>query len=218
MAHPDLVASDGRVIGERARRTRRRLLDAMARLLEDRGALSLRVVDITRETGMSSATFYQYFTDVGEAVLALAEEVTDEIDGIRSHLVAGWVSAEGVVEARRLVEAFVEYRLRHRAILRLSDLRAEEGDSRFRAIRQRGYAGLMADLMNKVDVAKQDGRLPVGMNSYAVAGAAMAMMERLVTYQAEFERRGVDRDAMVETITLLLLRTVEGTHPPAAVP
>ena len=45
------LASDGRVIGARAHRTRRRLLDATAKLLEERGALGLRVVDITREVG-----------------------------------------------------------------------------------------------------------------------------------------------------------------------
>ncbi len=213
MSDVELVAADGRVIGERAQRTRRRLLDATARLLAERGALGLRVVEISRETDASPATFYQYFTDVEEALLALADEVTDELDSIRALLVPSWSSGDGLVHARQLVEAFVAYRQRNRAILRLRDLRAEEGDGRFRAVRQRGYAGLMSDLMTKVDLAKAAGRLPMAMNSYAVAGAAVAMMERLVSYQPEFERRGVDRKAMIETISLLLLNTVDGTLP-----
>ena len=72
MSEPAL-ASDGRVIGERAQRTRRRLLDATAALLDERGALGLRVVDITRSVGTSPATFYQYFSDVEEAILVLAD-------------------------------------------------------------------------------------------------------------------------------------------------
>lgn len=218
MTNPELVASDGRVIGERAQRTRRRLLDATARLLAERGALGMRVVEISREVDTSPATFYQYFTDVEEALLALADEATDELEGIRAHLIPSWSAGDGPGHARRLVEAFVEHRHQHRAILRLRDLRAEEGDGRFRTVRQRGYAGLMTDLMSKVDLAKAAGRLPRAMNSYAVAGAAMAMMERLVSYRTEFERRGVDSEAMTETIALLLLNTVEGSLPTRYIP
>ena len=76
------LASDGRIIGARAHRTRRRLLDATAKLLEERGALGLRVVDITREVGTSPATFYQYFPDVEEAILVLADEATDDIEAL----------------------------------------------------------------------------------------------------------------------------------------
>ena len=77
------LASDGRVIGARAHQTRRRLLDATAKLLEERGALGLRVVDITREVGTSPATFYQYFPDVEEAILVLADEATDDIEALQ---------------------------------------------------------------------------------------------------------------------------------------
>ena len=79
MTEPAL-ASDGRIIGARAHRTRRSLLDATAELLEVRGAFGLRVVDITREVGMSPATFYQYFADVEAAILVLADEASDDIE------------------------------------------------------------------------------------------------------------------------------------------
>ncbi|MFM8946757.1 MAG: hypothetical protein ACKOJC_08645 [Actinomycetota bacterium] len=47
----EVLAADGRVIGSRAQATRRRLLDATAKLLREQGILDLRVVDITREVG-----------------------------------------------------------------------------------------------------------------------------------------------------------------------
>jgi len=74
-----VLAADGRVIGARAYKTRARLLDATNELLEERGALGLRVVDITRQIGSSPATFYQYFQDVEDAILALAEEATADV-------------------------------------------------------------------------------------------------------------------------------------------
>ena len=84
------LASDGRVIGARAHRTRRRLLDATAKLLEERGALGLRVVDITREVGTSPATFYQYFRDVEDAVLVLADAVGEDLAPIGELLDRPW--------------------------------------------------------------------------------------------------------------------------------
>ena len=95
MSDPAL-ASDGRVIGERAQRTRRRLLDATAELLDERGALGLRVVDITRAVGTSPATFYQYFSDVEEAILVLADEATDDIERVRPYLAESWDDNDGV--------------------------------------------------------------------------------------------------------------------------
>ena len=70
----DVFAADGRVIGSRALVTRRKLLDATAKLLQEQGILDLRVVDISRDVGSSPATFYQYFNDVDEAILELAKE------------------------------------------------------------------------------------------------------------------------------------------------
>ena len=145
MTEPAL-ASDGRVIGARAHRTRRRLLDATAKLLEERGALGLRVVDITREVGTSPATFYQYFPDVEEAILVLADEATDDIETLRPYILTPWNDADGVVHVQEFVDAFMEYWDRHRVILRVRDLRAEEGDDRFWAARRKGYAAIIPEL------------------------------------------------------------------------
>ena len=68
-----IVALDGRPFGKRGVETRQRLLDATRELLETHGIRDLRVVDIARTVGTSPATFYQYFRDVEEAVLALAD-------------------------------------------------------------------------------------------------------------------------------------------------
>ena len=82
----DVMATDGRVIGRRAIQTRRRLLDVTASLLAERGALDLKVIDVAREVGASPATFYQYFADVEDAILALATELATSVRPISSML------------------------------------------------------------------------------------------------------------------------------------
>ena len=206
------LASDGRVIGARAHRTRRRLLDATAQLLEERGALGLRVVDITREVGTSPATFYQYFPDVEEAILVLADEATDDIEMLRPFILTSWNDEDGAGHVRDFVTAFMEYWDRHRVILRVRDLRAEEGDDRFWAVRRRGYAAIIPELTNKIEAAQRSGRVSKELNSYAAAAAAMAMLERLLTYSSVFRRRGVTKEAMAATLAAILYETVTG-HP-----
>jgi len=204
------LASDGRVIGARAQRTRRRLLDATAKLLGERGALNLRVVDITREVGTSPATFYQYFSDVEEAILVLADEATDEIAAVEPLLERSWTDADGLANVDAFVEALMEYWEAHSVILRVRDLRAEEGDKRFWAVRSRGYAAIVPALTAKIEEAQAAGRLTQEINPYAAASAAMAMLERLFTYQSVFRRRGVTKEAMTTTLGAMLHSTVTG--------
>ena len=204
------LASDGRVIGARAQRTRRRLLDATAKLLGERGALNLRVVDITREVGTSPATFYQYFSDVEEAILVLADEATDEIVAVEPLLERSWTDTDGLANVDAFGVALMEYWEAHSVILRVRDLRAEEGDKRFWAVRTRGYAAIVPALTTKIEEAQAAGRLTQEINPYAAASAAMAMLERLFTYQSVFRRRGVTKEAMTTTLGAMLHSTVTG--------
>src|SRR6202022_4514217 len=99
---PGLVAIDGRRLGQRAQATRRRLLDATAELLDAEGFLDLKVVDVARKVGTSPATFYQYFANVEEAVLALAEEVGEEVFVLVPLLEQPWRGSKALDLARAL--------------------------------------------------------------------------------------------------------------------
>jgi AcrR family transcriptional regulator len=105
----DVLAADGRVIGARAIATRRRLLDATAKLLTEQGILDLRVVDITRDIGSSPATFYQYFNDVDEAILELAKEATEDEKPLVSLLQPGWNKKTGLEQAHHFVDAYMVF-------------------------------------------------------------------------------------------------------------
>jgi AcrR family transcriptional regulator len=206
----DLVSIDGRRLGHRAQLTRRRLLDATTELLETTSILDLAVVDIARKVGSSPATFYQYFRDVEEAVLVLSEEVGDELHELAELLDTPWRGAAGLVAARGLADGFIAYWDRHRAVLRTRNLAAQEGDRRFRLVRNRALGVITNRLSDMIAESRAAGRVSEGITPYAAAGALVAMMERVAAYHFEFEGRGVSRDAMVETMAHILHQTVTG--------
>lgn len=63
-----------------AARTRAALLDASRELIDDRGAFaSLSVAEIAATAGVSRPTFYAYFRDKRDVVLALGHEMQDDL-------------------------------------------------------------------------------------------------------------------------------------------
>jgi len=131
---------------------------------------------------------------------------------VHPYIQTPWNDENGVVHVQEFVAAFMEYWDRHRVILRVRDLRAEEGDERFWAARRRGYGAIIPELTVKIEEAQSAGRVSKELNSYAAASAAMAMLERLLTYRSVFRRRGVTKEAMAATLAAILYETVTG-HP-----
>jgi AcrR family transcriptional regulator len=56
---------------------RRRLLDAMARAVAERGYAHVTVADVIRRAGVSRETFYEQFADKEECFIAALDAVTD---------------------------------------------------------------------------------------------------------------------------------------------
>jgi AcrR family transcriptional regulator len=206
----EVVAIDGRQLGRRAQETRRRLLDATQELLEAHPIRDVRVVDIARAVGTSPATFYQYFADVESAVLVLAEEVADELDPIAQLLDEPWRGRAGLEAARHMVDSFVSYWDRYRAILRVRNLASEEGDARFREVRIRTLSRITDRLRTQIADAQSAGRVASEVEPYAAAAGLVAMLERMAAHHVSIEDRGLTRDALVETLARVIHGTVTG--------
>jgi AcrR family transcriptional regulator len=204
------VALDGRPLGRRGAQTRRRLLDATAALLSTRGIRDLRVVDIARAVGTSPATFYQYFRDVEEAVLALAVEVGDEVRPLAQLLDEPWDAPDGLDSARALVDGFVTYWDRHRPVLRTRNLAAQEGDPRFREVRNATLGEFTARFAKKIEAARQRGSVAEEMSSAAAAAALVALIERMAAFHRDLEPMGITRADLVETTARIIHQTVVG--------
>lgn len=206
----DLFAADGRVIGARAIATRRRLLDATAKLLTEQGVLDLRVVDITRDIGSSPATFYQYFNDVDEAILELAKEATEDEKPLVSLLQPGWSKKTGLEQAHHFVDAYMVFWDTHHAVLRARNLKAEEGNRHFRAVRTEANLLIMNALAAMVTEGVNAKRLPNSLDPFTTAAAVVAMCERLLAFQPEMAKRGSDKNAIRNTLATLLYGALTG--------
>jgi AcrR family transcriptional regulator len=204
------MAIDGRRLGQRAQATRRRLLAATAELLESDGILDLRVVEVARKVGTSPATFYQYFANVEQAVLALAAEAGEKILDLVPLVDQPWTSARALDLARALVDGFITQWDLNRAVLRTRDMAAQEGDARFRQVRNQSLSHITDRLADRVADNQAAGRVSPDLSPYAAASAMVAMMSRMAAYHYEFEDRGVSRAAMVETVSRILFQTVTG--------
>jgi AcrR family transcriptional regulator len=206
----DPVAIDGRALGRRGAATRSRLLAATTELLETHGVRDLRVVDIARRVGTSPATFYQYFRDVEDAVLALSIEVGEDLAPIEELLERPWAADGGLATARALVVAFLEYWDAHRAVLRTRNLAAQEGDPRFRAVRATALRPLREGLAAKVEEAQRAGQVSAELSPIAAAAALASMLERMAAFHSELEAYGATRDDLVETTARITYQTVTG--------
>ena len=110
-----------------------------------------------------------------------------------------------------MVDGFIDYWDRHRAVLRTRNLAAQEGDRRFRLVRNRAL-GVDHQPAERQDRRGQGGRpgVPKASRPTRPPAALVAMMERMAAYHFEFEGRGVSREAMVETMAHIVHQTVTG--------
>lgn len=204
-----IVDQTGRVLGPRARTTRQNLLDATAELLARRSLRDLRVADISRRVGTSPATFYQYFKDVEDAVLRLAEQATDAMPAIVELIDGDWSEAGGLDRARSIADAFIGHWDAHRAALRIRNTASDEGDVRFQAVRRRAMGPVLEAFARQIEASRPDAARR-GEHPYAAAAALGAILERLAAYHTELEIFGVTRADLVETTARIVYRTVTG--------
>ena len=204
------VAQTGRKLGPRALKTRQRLLDATAELLQQRSVLDISVVEIARRVETSPATFYHYFKDVEEAALALAEQAALEMPAILDLIDGPWSGEAGVANARAIVDAFIQHWDRHHAVLMIRNFAAEQGDRRFQAVRRSALRPMLECFAQRVELAQQAGDVGQAIHPYAAAAAMAAILERLAAYHQELEFFGVAREDLVETCALILVQTMSG--------
>jgi AcrR family transcriptional regulator len=206
----EAVALDGRPLGKRGAATRRRLLEATSQLLESDGVRDLRVVDIARAVGTSPATFYQYFRDVEEAVLALTAEVGEELAPVDEMLDRPWDGPSGLDAAREMVETFIRYWDAHRAVLRTRNLAAQEGDVRFRQVRNNSLRPITDHLAATVAESQAAGHVSADVAPMAAAAALVALLERMAAFHYDLEPLGITRADVVETTARIVHQTVTG--------
>ncbi|HBZ70143.1 MAG TPA: TetR family transcriptional regulator [Deltaproteobacteria bacterium] len=208
------VDQSGRVVGPRGLQTRDQLLDALAALMAQRSVREIRVVDVARSVSTSPATFYQYFEDVDEAVLRLAERASARMPQILALMGRSWRGKRGFETAHAIVEAFIRHWDAHHAVLRLSNLRSDEGDRRFLKLRRDTMTPVLQAIAKLIEEGQRAGRVSKRMHPIAAAAALAAILERLAAYHRSLEGLGVTREHLVETSASILYQIVTGRRAP----
>ena len=207
MARTPRDAKDRR-LGVRALRTRRRLLDATAALLEERGLRGVSVVDIARRAETSPASFYQYFGAVEDAVLALAEEATADLPAIVALLDGPLEGAPGLANARALVGRFFDLWDAHHAVLRVRNHGADEGARAFRRSWRSALRPLLDALARRLGGGARTAAARPGLHPYAAAAALATVLESASAHHRELEFFGVEREQLVETSARMIVDAV----------
>lgn len=205
MARTPRDAKDRR-LGARALRTRRRLLDATAALLEERGLRGVSVVDIARHAETSPASFYQYFGTVEDAVLALAEEATADLPAIVALLDGPLEGAPGLANARALVGRFFDLWDAHHAVLRVRNHGADEGARAFRRSWRSALRPLLDALARRLGGGASTAG--AGLHPYAAAAALATVLESASAHHSELEYFGVEREQLVETSARMIVDAI----------
>ena len=208
-----LRATDGRVPGRRGQATRRKLLDTTAALLETTSYRTIKVIDIAREAGTSPATFYQYFADVEQAVLVLAEEVARDAVQLTEFVRGDWSADASDTTARAVVEQFMDFWEGHRAVLRVVELATEEGDLRFQRLRVRALNTLTESLRETIAEMQERNELSDAVDPFATAGVLVSMLAHVGSHRYGFEFWGIRTASLVDSLTGILHWTVTGRAP-----
>lgn len=209
-----ISATDGRVPGRRGRATRQRLLECTAGLIATTSWRAVKVIDIAREAGTSPATFYQYFENVEQAILVLAEELAQDAAGLVELIEGSWRADKGWTTAVSVVEGFMAYWERHRAVLRVVELATEEGDLRFQGMRTRALNSVTVTLARVISTVSAEGRAGGDADSMATASVLVSMLAHVAAHRYGFEFWGVRTNSLVESQARILYWSVTGRRPP----
>jgi len=177
----------------------------------------LKVVDIARAAGTSPATFYQYFPDVEAAILALAEEMSQE-GGVQLSTIVrdgSWKGRAAYDTALTLANGVLGFWETHRAVLRVVDLATDEGDERFHKIRVALLNELTNALAEVIDASAKAGRLPADLDPMAVAGVLVSMLAHVAAHRYGFEFWGIRTDDLQRSMARIVYTTITGQKPPA---
>jgi AcrR family transcriptional regulator len=208
-----LATTDGRVPGRRGRATRQKLLECTAELLTSTSWRSIKVIDIARQAGTSPATFYQYFENVEQAILVLAEELMEGAAALAELVDGTWTATESWATATAVVTGFMDYWEANRSVFRVVELATEEGDLRFQGLRVRALNAVTVTLARVIG-AGGAAASPAGSDPMAVAATLISMLAHVAAHQYGFEFWGIRTTAMVDSQARVLHWAVTGRAGP----
>lgn len=206
----DEVNKHGQSVGRKGAESRRRLMDAARELITVEPAHRISASAIARAAKLASQTFYLYFKDIDEILLALSNEASTDMQDVHEALSASWQSASPAEQARRFIDAFTAYWDRHRAILTVRNYLADSAHPAFLTVRQDAAMPLIDAIANRMMAAHPDDdldRKSAFARSVIIYSAIERMAARPATMRHTPTMLSVDDLKQAETDILAMLFT-----------
>ncbi len=195
-------------LGPKATETRRRLLDAARELFVEGGYAEATVGRIVERAGVSRPTFYTYFDDRKEIIVALAYEMARDFHGAALGPLLddrATRTTESVIR-RRVADYLRAYRDNYglvRAWMEAAAIHPEIG-----AARRRIQDSLMEGMAALLGQEQARGAMDAEVDTLVVATALVQMTE---TFATQWMARGRELDEHVsEQLTQLWMRALYG--------
>jgi len=195
----------GQRLGEKGGQTRQRLLDAVVELTKTTSIRNLRVAQIARLADASPATFYVYFRDVYDAVLALAQRTTQSAEDLLALLADSW-EQDADAKASAFVAKYVAHWQANAAIFRIRNLASEEGEVDFYMAR----VNAVVPLIELMAVRLRDRARTIGLDSRALAGVLLSMIETISQFGSARPVLGISPEKMMQVGSYFLALFVGG--------
>lgn len=173
------VNLDGQIMGAKGEQTRARLIAATIELLGAKALRDISVADIAKLAKSSKTNFYLYFADASEAVLAALQQVSERrpvFNAMERCLARAGRCDEMALE---FVTTYITWWQSNRAVFRVRNIAADEGDMRFAVVREQSVRTFLEILTERIARNEEAGALPSYLHPYSTAGAMLAMVERI---------------------------------------
>lgn len=182
-----MARADESTVGRKGRATRDRILDAVEQRCLQAHHREITVAQIASATGISPATFYTYFSDMGTATAEIAHRHFEQFSGVVE--AASALARPEVTEAdcRHFVDAFFGYWASRRGLLETILAAHIDDDHRY----YRVLLNLMKSVTHALAPAVRDGH-PLG-----TAGSLVMMLATAAARVDGFERDGVPHDDLI---------------------
>ncbi len=156
-------------------RTRARIVENAAALIQERGVAGTTVDDVTVAAGVSGSQMYHYFPDKNELVQAVIDYQADAIVDRNRHALS---SANGVESWRNMVMTAAK-RTKAKGGCQLGSLAGQlaESDPEARALIAAGFDQWAAAIGDGLRSLHADGKLPSGIDPDDLAVTLLATLQ-----------------------------------------
>lgn len=186
-----------RIVGE--------LLPVVEGLLEEQSYFDLKVEQIIQRAGMARSTFYRYFNDKGELLLAVSEPATAEILAAASGIWALRPPFDRDDVARAARKAIERYR--PHALLMNAMVETSGHDPAVREAFNNAWTDALRGEAEHIRLGQQEGWIRAELDPVETAGWLVWMVERGM-YQLVPDAGGKALDRLTRSFTAILWHTL----------